>query len=333
MIKQYKKYIAESKNIVYISTVIALVLRCGVLFSFEDFGSLQPAYSDSFVWSLIAPYFSNIYFSFACSFVSIIGLAAFGTYINNKYNIIRRRTSLPFVFIIFLCSCFPPFTFFSPLYFGIFFILLTVNILYEAYQKQEVAYYAFQIGFMLALGCLFTPDLIFYLPLYWIGFSVMRSFNIKVILASLLGVFMVGWPLACFLIFWQNQLSSTFVIWYNNWQTFNIQDLLTIDISDYVIFAISVIIIISIMIYNSVNSFKDKIQARAYLIFFNLLFICSVIISSILLLRINMNLMLTLIPSAFIYSHFFALTEKKAGAYFFIVVIFFYLTIYSYYVS
>lgn len=315
----------------YIFTLVAVVLRCGVLFSLDSDSDdvVNQTYDYSLGWKVVGSFFSNIYFSAVCGFLCSLGIAVLGLFLNNKFNIIRRRTYLPYVFIIFLSACFPQLTFLSPLYLCFPFVLVAISILYESYQSTEVAYNSFRIGFMLAVGSLFCPDVLFYVPIFWIGFSYMRSFNIKVIFASLLGWVMVYWPLICVILLWKPELSEPIIAWYNGWISIHfLKNILqSVDISSLIIYALGSVIIICIMTYNYINSFKDKIQTRAYLSFLNLLLVCSIIFSPIL----SISLMILLILSGFIYAHYFALTENKFGFYFFIMILLFYLTIYSYY--
>lgn len=316
----------------YIFTLVAIVLRCGVLFSLDSDDTVQQTYGYSLGWEVVGSFFSNVYFSAICSFLLSLGIAVLGLSLNNRFNIIRRRTYLPYVFIIFLPACFPQLAFLSPLYLCFPFVLVAISILYESYQSTEVAYNSFRIGFMLAIGSLFCPDVLFYVPIFWIGFSYMRSFNVKVIFASLLGLVMVYWPLICVMLFWKPELSEPVITWYNGWKSIHfVKNILrSVEISNFIVYVFGSVIIICIMTYNYINSFKDKIQTRAYLSFLNLLLVCSIVFSAILLLNMSISLMILLVLSGFIYAHYFALTERKFGFYFFIVVLLFYLTIYLY---
>lgn len=333
ILKQYKKYIAEGKNIMYVSTVVAIILRCGALFSFDGGEINQQSYDYSLGWLLLAPFFSNIYISAVCGFLFSLVIAALCLSLNNKFNIIRRRTYLPYAFIIFLPACFPQLVFLSPLYLCFPFVLAAIGILYESYQSSDVAYNSFRISFMLAIASLFCPDIVFYIPLFWIGFFYMRSFNLKVIFASLLGLVMIYWPLACLIFFWKTELIQPIVYWYNSWENVHFIEGIqsSIKISEFIIYTSASVVVICIMIYNYINSFKDKIQTRAYLSFFNLLLVFSIVFSPILLLSMGISFMILLVLSGFIYSHYFALTEQKFGFYFFVGILLFYLTIYLYY--
>lgn len=323
----YKRYIAENRNIVYISTVIAFLQRIGFLFLKDDYA--LPDYSDSFMWGIIAPVFSNLYVSFFTAFLFCLGIGFYVGHLDEKYGIIRRRTSLPYAFIVFILSCFPYLTFFSPLYIGLLFVLLAVDILYSAYQKTDVGGYSFRIGFILAVGSLFTPNLLFYVVVFWMGFSMMRCFNIKVILTSLVAVLMVAW-LAGFAVYMFN-LPNPILMWIARWSNLSVASFSDVNIIYWGITFVAALIVIFVVFYNYANSFKDKIQVRAYISFMNTLFVFSLLLFIAVSLRPDISAMITLMITAFVYSHFFALTDKKGVIYCFIGVMLFCLTAYLYF--
>jgi len=327
MIREYRKYIAENRNIVYISTLFALVLRW-ISFSFFEEHSPE-SYDGSFLWKFISPFFDNTYVSHLTAFLFSVGLSLYMLHLNDKYAIIRVRTSLSYAFLIFLLSCFPSLAVMSPVYFSLLFVLIAVGILYSSYRKEKVAESAFRISFLLALGSLFTIDLLLYIPLFWIGYAVMRSFNYKAILASLLGVCMVYWIVG-FCILYFSGLDNPLLLWIDKWKNYEFPALSKQIIGFWAVFIINALVVVFIIVYGYAYSYKDKVQIRAYISFINLLFIFSLLISVILLLQPDMSIAIVLVASSFIYSHYFALADQKGNVYFFIAVILFFLMSFFY---
>lgn len=327
MIRQYKKYVAENRNIVYFSTFIALILRW-VSFSVSDNCFIQ-YYEDGFLWNYIAPLFANEYVSVISAFLFSVLISFYMLHLNDKYTLIRVRTALPYAFSMFLLACFPSFLGISSLYFALFFVLLSIDILYSAYRKDRVADSAFRLSFLLALGSLFTFDLLIYVPLFWIGFAIMRSFSYKAILASLLGVFLIYWITAfCFVYFTEG--NNPLVGWLDRWMNWKLVSFSDLLIGYWLIFAVNAAFIIFIIVYNYVYSYKDKVQIRAYISFVNFVFVYSLIIAGFLLLKPSIAVSVLLVSSSFIYSHYFALITQKGNIYFLIVVILAFLMSYLY---
>lgn len=314
MLKDIHKYISEGRSIIYISTLVAFLLRLGSFFQIDSYS--PDILNDGFLWLIISPYFSNTYISHISAFLCSIGISLFFSYIIEKYAIIRIRTSLPYSFSVFLLACFPPLAIMSPVYIGVFCVLQSVNILYSAYQQEQVAAQAFRIGFTLAIGSLFTPNILFYIIIFFFGFFIVRSFNYKVILATLLGSFMVYWLLVFSLLYW-NGLSNPLTEWFNGWVNFQLPDFTKEHIGTWIYFVLNILIVITIIFYNYINSFKDKVQVRAYLSFYNVLLLSSAVIVALLLLSMGINFGVLLIMSSFIYSHYFALSHNPKSIYLF----------------
>ncbi|MBR1928673.1 MAG: hypothetical protein IJ834_02905 [Paludibacteraceae bacterium] len=66
----------------------------------------------------------------------------------------------------------------------------------RSYRNNNAVEESFLIGVILALTMLLEPDVIFFLPFVWFGFSWQRALNGKVILASIIGMALVALYLA-----------------------------------------------------------------------------------------------------------------------------------------
>lgn len=327
MIRQYKKHIAENRNLIYFSTLIALLLRW-VSFGFVEETAVK-VYDDSFLWAFISPLFSNVYVSAISAFLFSIVLSLYILRLNDKYALIRIRTALPYVFLIFLTSCMPSLLYMSPYYLVLLFVLFLVDVLYSSYRKEKVADVAFRIGFLLALGSMFSFDFLLYIPLFWLGFVIVRSFNYKAIFAFLLGMLMVYW-IAAFGYIYIHGFENPLGEWLNKWSNYSFPSINDRTIAYWVILVINTLIIAFIIIHYYVYSYKDKVQTRAYISFVNFLFVYSLLLSIVLLLNPGVSILMLLMASSFIYSHYFALIDQKGSVYFFICVILFFLMQYLY---
>lgn len=320
MIKEYQKYIAENRNLVYVSTFLVILLRLGFFISFSDYNEQS---GGGTLWNIVAQLFENKYVSFLCSLFATIGISLQMAYLNGKYMLIRGKTSLPYVFTIFLLSTSPDLIFMSPLYLGIIAIMLCINVLFSSYHQPIASKQAFYIGFILALASLFIPSIFVYLIIFWIGFVIMRSFSLKVFLASLFGAIMIYWLVVIYFLYNFN-LNELLTILVSEWDSINYFSFLQMKTYDIVVLSVYLVIMVIVIINGYVNEFKDKIQVRSSFSFLRLIFLLSVLMYFFLNLHLHVNLILAVAISGFILSHFFALAEKKWKIYFFMIIAVFY---------
>ncbi|MDR2621926.1 MAG: hypothetical protein LBC48_05010 [Dysgonamonadaceae bacterium] len=120
-----------------------------------------------------------------------VGIALFLLQLNNIFSIIRHRTLLPALFYLLLAGCNPV----SNLDWksGLVVLLMMVNylFLFHAYQKPNSQLNALNISLILVLGSFLRPQLLLFFPVFWFGFYWFRSFNLRVFLASLIGIIIV----------------------------------------------------------------------------------------------------------------------------------------------
>jgi len=137
-----------------------------------------------------------------------IGIAFFLLQLDHIFTIIRRRTLLPMLFYIILVGCNPIFDF--SLRSSLAALLMMVNylFLFQTYQKPDSQLNALNISLILVLGSLFWPQYLLFFPIFWVGFYRFHSFNFRVFLASLIGIFVVY----LFVFAWG--------IYQNDWQMF-----------------------------------------------------------------------------------------------------------------
>jgi len=323
VVKQYRKHIAEGKNIIYLSTIVALLLRWGYLTSY----AAAPVFTEDSLWVYLAPLFSNKYISFFSAFLFTVMISVYVLHINGKYSLIRRKTYLPYVFSLFLLTCIPGMLYMTPAYIGLIIVLLSTDILFRTYQSEYVAKEAFSIGVLIALAALLIPDMLLYIPVYWIGFYMMRSFNIRVILGSLSGLLMVICMYVSYVFFRFESFEPVIRIF--KFEQFREFFTFQVSIIDWIIFSIGIIIFI-VVIHSYINKYKDKIRTRANMSFFNLIIFFSLIIYLFFNPLSQIEMVVGLTTSTFVLAHFFALADQKWEVCFFILMVLFYFGTYYY---
>ena len=118
-------------------------------------------------WSVLA---SN-----AVNLLLVLALAFIILRLNTSYSFIRIRTFLPSNIFVLIVSGLTTLHSLHPVYFGAVFLLLSINRIFGAYESKKANANAFDAGFFIGLGSLFYFNLIFYFPIIWIGFILIRK--------------------------------------------------------------------------------------------------------------------------------------------------------------
>jgi len=324
ILKSYKKHIAEGKNILFYSIAFAILMR---VIYYLNFDLSIEVVSNGYLWKPLSLLFSNPLVSLIANSVFTAGLALLAENINTKHVFIRRRTWLPSAFILLLFSCHPSFVVMSPGYTCALFFLSIISILFASYNSEMKQIPAFKVSFMIALGSLFSPVLLAYLPIIWIALAIMRSFSFKSLLVSLLAVFIIYFPAFSFYLFSSNLegFIAPFVsIGLSDPANFTF---LQFNIGHWIILGFSIILLSIILSDDYINRHKDKIKIRAYLSMLGLIAISAILLYLFFNVDTQTDLFIAITTGVGLTSHFFALAERKTTVFFFYFSIIFYLAI------
>lgn len=95
--------------------------------------------------------------------------------LNTTYAFIRIRTFLPSNIFVLTVSGLLSLHTLHPVYFGLLFLMLSVDRIFQAYEKQQFHSNAFESGMFIGVGSLFYFNLIFFFPIIWVGFLLMKK--------------------------------------------------------------------------------------------------------------------------------------------------------------
>lgn len=95
--------------------------------------------------------------------------------LNAVYAFIRVRTFLPSNVFILIVSGLLTLHALHPVYFGLLFLLLCVDRIFRSYELEKFYSSAFEAGFFIGTGSLFYFNLIFFFPIIWIGFLLIKK--------------------------------------------------------------------------------------------------------------------------------------------------------------
>jgi hypothetical protein len=104
----------------------------------------------------------------------IILLAFLILKLNVQYTFIKVRTVLPSIIFILITSGLHELHAMHPVYPAALFLILTVDRIFNSYDKEVIHSNAFEAGIFLAIGSLFYLNLVFFFPFLWIGFIILK---------------------------------------------------------------------------------------------------------------------------------------------------------------
>jgi len=107
--------------------------------------------------------------------VFIILLAFLILKLNVQYTFIRVRTVLPSILFILITSGLHELHAMHPVYPAALFLILTVDRIFNSYDKEVIHSNAFEAGIFLSIGSLFYLNLVFFFPFLWIGFVILKQ--------------------------------------------------------------------------------------------------------------------------------------------------------------
>jgi hypothetical protein len=116
--------------------------------------------------------------------------------LNIQYAFIRVRTFLPPSLFILITSGMHDLHAMHPVYPAAIFLILAIDRIFDTYDKDVIHSNAFDSGIFLAIGSLFYMNLVFFFPLLWIGFLILKpKVNWREYVLSTLG-FILPWLVA-----------------------------------------------------------------------------------------------------------------------------------------
>jgi len=94
--------------------------------------------------------------------------------LNVQYAFIRSKTFLPSSLFILITSGIPDIHAMHPIYPAALFLILAIDRIFSSFDKEVIHSNAFDAGIFLSIGSLFYLNLIFFFPILWIGFIIVK---------------------------------------------------------------------------------------------------------------------------------------------------------------
>ncbi len=200
----------------------------------------------------------------------VIAIAWLLTHLNNLFSLTREQTYLPALFFIMTELLCPTLIIqFTTANIATLLVCIVFFILYSCYQQGSVPSQAFLIALLLSVISIFHARILFFIPLFIIGFYQMRAQSLRSFLGGIIGLITLYWILwGMGWIEWQQiDFDSLKIEW--QWLTPRLEH-------------IGVLAVILLGLFtgtcNLLNAYTEKIQTRAYNGFVNLLSVYTALI-------------------------------------------------------
>lgn len=116
--------------------------------------------------------------------------------LNIQYAFIKGRSFLPSSLFVIITSGMHELHAMHPVYPAALFLILTVDRIFNSYDREVIHSNAFESGIFLSIGSLFYLNLIFFFPILWIGLIIINSkVNWREFILTTLG-FILPWAVA-----------------------------------------------------------------------------------------------------------------------------------------
>ncbi len=170
------------KHITQINLPIAILLSVGCLgFWVPDFVSLANGTFPSGTWG-----------SEIATLLLVLLNAIFLVLLIYQRGITRQLEGLPMLLYLLVCSTIPNM---HNQWLGqviIFILQIILFLVMNSYRNSHATEAAFLSAMLLSIGVLLMPDLVWLFPVLWAMFAIHRAMNLRVFLASLIGVAVVA---------------------------------------------------------------------------------------------------------------------------------------------
>ncbi|HEX2921303.1 MAG TPA: DUF6427 family protein [Bacteroidales bacterium] len=251
----------------------------------------------------------------------LVGLMAFLVVnLNTSLFFINERTFLPALFYILITALVPHYQVMNPAIFAAVFLMLAIRRIMDSYRVQGTAYCFFDAGILISIGSLFYANLVWFSSLIFIGMSLLRTWSIKEIVVSFLGLLtpFVLTP-AIYYVFGEDPETIFSMFAYNLFGRHSLSTFGIVIIAGFFVTSILTLVAISHLLA-TINS--KKIQSRKT--FFLLLWVFFISIAVYMMMpSVSAEMIwITSIPVSYFLSHYFVFQKKKISEIIFSVFLF-----------
>ena len=295
------KLVTSSVFSIVVTTALALFFWSATCFSLSDPVIIPTAYWDIKMLKMGEHLFLLL------SFVLCLCNAFFLNGLVRRFEIIRMRTALPALFFVMLVGVDKMLITNISTLFGIFILIICLWQLFLMHENRGKVVNAFNIMLLLGTGSFVCFELLFFIPLFLMGFFMLKTANSRVLGAVFCGLFFsLSLLLSLFYLFdgWQ-----IFLDYFNYNLSFRYN--LIIDAANFLYYLL-VLFLLVMAIVRMLNSFyREKNRVRLLMEYF---FLCLFVLLVLSLFRGSLGSQILSLASVFaavFLAHFFSLNSGK----------------------
>lgn len=218
---------------------------------------------------------NSLFLQSLLSLVLVITLAFMIQQINNRYSLIRVRTTIPAPIFVLLIGGFSQMHTLHPVYLGTVFLLFAIYWLFTMFNQNKPYSSAFDAGFWLGVGSLFYFNLALLMPAFIIGIAILsREYHWRAFVINFIG-FLLPWFFTFSYAFLAGHLGALTEMLEQNFFTDNNHFKSNIPLQIFLGFLIFLTILGSIKMIQQYDT--KKVSSRKYFSIFFLIFIFSML--------------------------------------------------------
>jgi hypothetical protein len=240
--------------------------------------------------------------------------------LNNRSDILRIRPSVLCAFYyLFVILC-PELYLYSLANISLLALIVSLFFLFSSYQCYNSSSYLFHAFAVLSIGTLFFPQLMYLVPLWYIGASMMQSLNIRSFFAGILG-FCLPYLLLLTCAVYVHQIDIFFVPFVELANFGKMNMFAVMSIPNIITLCFFIILFFISIIHCWLIDYDNKIRTRIILHFIILLNFC-ILLFIVLQPKYELQLLSLFLPgNCLMTCHFFRRSSSRFSDYFFIIVI------------
>lgn len=222
--------------------------------------------------------------------------------LNTVYDFIQIRTFLPSNIFVLIVSGVLSLHTLHPVYFGAFFLLLCIDRLFNVAENEKENPNSFDPGFYLSVGSLFYLNLIFYLPVIWMAFFLLRKQREwRDFVMSLVGM-ALPWLFAFTWYFMTDSVEELRTVIVQNFVTSNLFFQGSVTFQIYLAFLTLTTLWCSFFLIGQYDA--KKISTRKYFKIFFVIFLISILLFFLIPAASREILVIMAVPLTFLFSNY-----------------------------
>jgi hypothetical protein len=231
----------------------------------------------------------------------------------NRNAVLRDTSHLPSLMYVILMSCFPEQLSFNPLLFSNFFIIFFLHALFQFYKTESASINAMDAGIFIGIASLFYWPCLFLFPLIWAALIILRPFQWREWIASVLGVMLPFIFFAAYL-FWFDMLSLQSIK--AILEPFYKVQFSTVYNKTYIILFVilAFIVVASLIKFSQDLSTFSKLRTRKFLLLFVWFFVFAVLSYLVSSKKTMISLSFLAIPLSVLISNYFLSLKNQVLA-------------------